>query len=71
MTYTIEQYRAALAVFDWQCAFIDDFSKWQAAQRKLKELNAMQAALDPTGEIWLSQPGASKHGAPQPTVRKQ
>lgn len=63
-------YRAALAKFDWQYDFCDDQQRWADGNNALARLRAMQREVDPTGEIWMSYPGAHGHGAPAPRIQE-
>ena len=65
----IAEYQQALRTFDWAFEFSDDHATWCKGDRRLRELRAMQAELDPTGEIWrgIQPPG---FGIPGPVVRE-
>lgn len=62
------QYRAALAAMDWQFEHTDEHRRWVNGTNALARLHRMQREVDPTGEIWLSYPGAHTHLAPQPRI---
>lgn len=64
----LTQYHQALAAFDWQFEHSDEHAVWARGHNALSRLHKLQRELDPTGEIWLSYPGAHGHGAPQPRV---
>lgn len=66
----LNAYHAALSKFDWDFDARDDHSRWAEGHNALARLRKMQAELDPTGEIWMSYPGACGHGAPQPRVKE-
>ena len=66
----MDEYRAALARFDWQFEIADDHAAWARGTNALARLRRMQRELDPTGAIWMSYPGAQTHGAPLPIVRE-
>lgn len=64
----MQQYRKALREFDWRFEFSDDGESHRQGSAALKELHAMQQALDPDGSIWRAmQPG--RWGEPMPIVR--
>lgn len=62
------QYRAALAAMDWQFEHTDEHRRWANGTNALARLHRMQREVDPTGEVWLSYPGAQTHLAPQPRI---
>ncbi len=64
----LTKYHQALAAMNWQFEFSDDHQQWATGNNMLSRLHKLQRELDPTGEIWLSYPGAHGHGAPQPRV---
>jgi hypothetical protein len=66
--FAMVEYRAALAGMDWQFEFCDEHAKWAAGTNALARLHRMQRELDPSGDIWLSFPGALSHGAPRPHI---
>lgn len=66
----IAAYHAALAKFDWDFDTRDDHQRWAEGHNALARLRKMQAEVDPTGEIWMSYPGARGHGAPAPRIQE-
>ena len=56
-------YVSALVKMDWSYEFSDD------GRDALAALRAMQAEVDPTGELWLRH-APKGHGIPQPFVRE-
>jgi hypothetical protein len=66
----LTEYHAALQSFDWQYDFSDSHERWAKGNNALARLRAMQAVVDPTGEIWMAQPGAQGHGAPAPRIKE-
>lgn len=64
----LQQYREALAAFDWQYDFADDHRRWAAGVNALARLRKLQAQADPDGAIWQAHPGAQGHGAPYPII---
>lgn len=65
----LTEYHKALASMDWQFEHSDEHAVWARGSNALARLHRMQRDLDPTGEIWMSYPGARGHGAPLPRVR--
>lgn len=70
----LQHYKAALADFDFQAEFSDDYSKAQRARTVLPTLRALQAEVDPDGAIWLAAmpkelDGRPLHGAPLPITQ--
>lgn len=66
----LTEYHAALKAFDWNYDFADSHERWAKGNNALARLRAMQREVDPTGEIWMSHPGAQGHGAPAPRVQE-
>ena len=64
----LQAYKALLESMNWQFEFSDEHAVWARGSNALARLHRMQRELDPSGEIWMSYPGAHKHGAPQPRV---
>ena len=62
------QYRAALAAMDWQFEHTDEHRRWANGTNALARLHRMQREVDPTGEVWLSHPGAQTPLAPKPQI---
>lgn len=67
-TSPLTEYHKALSAFDWQFEFADDHQRWASGNNSLSRLHRMQREIDADGAIWMSYPGAHKHGAPQPRV---
>ena len=62
-------YVSALVKMDWSYEFSDDGRVWAAGRDALAALRAMQAEIDPTGELWLRH-APKGHGIPGPFVRE-
>jgi hypothetical protein len=62
-------YHELLSSFDWQYAFADEDARFKAGVKAHERLRCLQMDLDPDAEIWMSYPGAQKHGAAQPLLR--
>ncbi len=62
----LARYHNLLSRMDWQYEFSDDHSVYIRGKKMLDELRELQKQVDPDGSIWISYPGAKKHGAPQP-----
>lgn len=62
-------YHDLLASFDWQFAFADERARWKSGLAALDRLTILQLEVDPTGDIWMSYPGAQQQGAPHPVVK--
>lgn len=61
-------YHDLLASFDWQFNHADEHAKWEDGKKAYERLVRLQMDIDPDAEIWMSYPGASKHGAAQPVL---
>lgn len=62
-------YHDLLASFDWQYAYADEHARFKAGVKAHERLRCLQMDIDPDASIWMSYPGAQKHGAAQPVLR--
>lgn len=66
--HKLSAYHDLLSMLDWQYQFSDDPLIFKRGQQLVDRAHALQAEVDPSGEIWTSYSGSRLHGAPQPKV---
>lgn len=62
-------YHDLLSGFDWQFNHADEHARWKQGKAAHERLVKLQMDIDPDASIWMSYPGANKHGAAQPVLR--
>ena len=67
--HKLAAYHDLLSSFDWQYAYTDEHARWKQGKAAHGRLVKLQMDIDPDAVIWMSYPGAQKHGAAQPVLR--